>query len=66
MPLYRCPTCGREGFLSIGKESWEDYMHRMFGEYHTYEPHDFLPIGCSGCGSPSPSHTTSKKKTKKR
>lgn len=53
MPVYKCPQCHADGFIQI-EEDWDEWMLKNFGEFHTYEPTDVLPLECDRCKALTP------------
>ena len=45
MPVYKCPITGQTGHLHID-ESFYDWAVKYFGEFHTYEDKDLVPVPC--------------------
>ena len=47
MPIYRCPITGQNGHLHLGSNgSFFDWAREYFGEFHTYEDNDLVPVPC--------------------
>jgi len=45
MPIYKCPITGQNGHLHLGHgESFFDWASEYFGDYHTYEDRDLVPV----------------------
>ena len=42
MPLYRCPITGQNGHMKAG--SFFEWARVYFGEFHTYEDNDLVPV----------------------
>jgi hypothetical protein len=46
MPIYRCPITGQTGYFNIGRKSFYDWAVEYFGEFHSYDDTDLLPMPC--------------------
>jgi len=44
--MYKCPITNQTGHFHIGGESFYDWASRYFGEFHTYEDDDSMPMPC--------------------
>ena len=46
MPAYKCPLTGQTGHLHVGRMSFYEWARKYFGEFHTYEDDELVPVPC--------------------